>query len=124
MFPMSKTKIAVALAAGAMTTTVAAGPALAAEAGNDHGHGHGHFFKGRVTARTGLLVRTGPSQRFRVVGSYDKGSLIRIVCKVRGQNILGNPFWYKTPKGNFVSAKYVKNIGPIPKYCDHRHLTD
>ncbi|MET9532292.1 MULTISPECIES: SH3 domain-containing protein [unclassified Streptomyces] len=124
MFPKPKTsKLVMALTAGAMAVGVAAGPALAGDSSIGTTYkGQAtttatSYYKGRVTARTGVLVRSGPSQRYRVVGSYSYNSIIPIVCKVRGENVLGNNLWYKTPKGNFVSARYVANVGSIPRFC-------
>ncbi|WP_328332571.1 MULTISPECIES: SH3 domain-containing protein [unclassified Streptomyces] len=125
MFPKPKTsKLVMALTAGAMAVGLAAGPALAGDLSNGTANKDQmtapaamSLFKGRVISRTGVLVRSGPSQRFRVVGSYSFNSIVPIVCKVRGQNVQGNDLWYKTPKGNFVSARYIANIGAIPHFC-------
>ncbi|MFE2374080.1 SH3 domain-containing protein [Streptomyces sp. NPDC059398] len=123
MFPKPKTsKLVMALTAGALAVGVAAGPALAGESSGPAAKGQSTaaawtHYKGRVIARTGVLVRSGPSQHYRVVGSYSYHSIIPIVCKVRGQNVGGNILWYKTAKGNFVSARYVDNVGSIPPYC-------
>ncbi|MCX4723084.1 SH3 domain-containing protein [Streptomyces sp. NBC_00440] len=124
MFPKPKTsKLVMALTAGVMAVGVAAGPALAGDLSNGTAS-NGQmtvaaksFYKGRVISPTGVLVRSGPSQRFRVVGSYSHNSIIEIVCKVHGQNVAGNNLWYKTPRGNFVSARYITNIGAIPRFC-------
>ncbi|WP_405775475.1 SH3 domain-containing protein [Streptomyces sp. NBC_00859] len=124
MFPKPKTsKLVMALTAGAMAVGVAAGPALAGDHSSDTAYkartsaAATSYYKGRVTTRAGVLVRSGPSQRYRVVGSYSYNSVVLIKCKVRGQNVNGNSLWYKTPQGNFVSARYIANIGNIPHYC-------
>ncbi|MFD7920096.1 SH3 domain-containing protein [Streptomyces sp. NPDC059740] len=117
MFSITKSgKIALCLAAGAMTTAVAAGPAVADA---PDGHGHHHLYKGRVIARTGLLVRTGPSTHYRVVGFNKYGSIVKIVCKKNGENIRGNKRWYRLADGRYAwsSARYIENIGPAPRWC-------
>ncbi|MCF6524675.1 SH3 domain-containing protein [Streptomyces sp. JJ36] len=78
-------------------------------------------YLGKVIARTGLKVRTGPSQRHRVVGFLKHGQIVKIRCKVNGQVINGNPRWYKLANGNWMwaSARYIKNIGPAPHFCRH-----
>lgn len=123
MFKSKTSKLVMALTAGAMAVGVAAGPALASDSSNGAAYkgqvtsAATAYYKGRVITKAGVLVRSGPSQRYRVVGSYSYNSIIPIVCKVRGQNVNGNSLWYKTPKGNFVSARYVANVGSIPRYC-------
>jgi uncharacterized protein YraI len=80
-------------------------------------------YKGKVIARTGLNVRTGPSTHYRVVDTLPSGAVVGIKCKVNGQNVGGNPRWYKLNDGRYVdgfsAARYIANIGPAPKYC-HR----
>ncbi|NDZ81362.1 SH3 domain-containing protein [Streptomyces sp. SID10853] len=124
MFKPKTSKLVMALTAGAMAVGVAAGPALASDSSNSVATYKGQvtsaataYYKGRVITKAGVLVRSGPSQRYRVVGSYSYNSIIPIVCKVRGQNVSGNILWYKTAKGNFVSARWVSNVGAIPPYC-------
>ncbi|WP_406134842.1 SH3 domain-containing protein [Streptomyces sp. NBC_01089] len=125
MFKPKTSKLVMALTAGAMAVGVAAGPALASDSSNSGATTYKGqvtsaataYYKGRVITKAGVVVRSGPSQRYRVVGSYSYNSIISIVCKVRGQNVNGNSLWYKTPKGNFVSARYVANVGSIPRYC-------
>ncbi|MGG2464521.1 SH3 domain-containing protein [Streptomyces sp. RGM 3693] len=94
-------------------TAVAAGPASATEAS------HGPY-KGRVVARTGAPVRTGPSTHFKVVGELRHGRAVTIVCEVNGQNVRGNPRWYKLRDGRYTWSRNIANIGPIPRWC-HRH---
>ncbi|GAA1881274.1 hypothetical protein GCM10009753_06010 [Streptantibioticus ferralitis] len=75
--------------------------------------------KGRVVARHGVVVRSGPSTRYRVVGRLASGRIVHIICKVRGQQVRGNSIWYKldTRPREWVSASYVKNMGRIPRWC-------
>ncbi|KNE83458.1 MULTISPECIES: SH3 domain-containing protein [Streptomyces] len=121
-------KIAVGVATGAIATLAAAGPAAAATAApttaaataapTGGGHHH-HFYKGKVIAHSGLLLRSAPNKRGHVVGSKPYGAIVKIKCKVRGQNIDGNNRWYVLKDGHyaFASARYIKNIGPAPRWC-------
>jgi uncharacterized protein YraI len=76
-------------------------------------------YKGRVVSRIGLLVRSGPSQRYRVIGSLRSGQIVWITCKVNGQWINGNPRWYRLAGGGWAwaSARYIANIGAAPRWC-------
>ncbi|MCC3651718.1 MULTISPECIES: SH3 domain-containing protein [Streptomyces] len=112
-------KIAVGVATGAIATLAAAGPAAAATAAPTGGGYHHHFYKGKVIAHSGLLLRTAPNKGGHVVGSKPYGAIVKIKCKVRGQNIDGNNRWYVLKNGHyaFASARYIKNIGPAPRWC-------
>ncbi|NJQ00864.1 SH3 domain-containing protein [Streptomyces zingiberis] len=125
-------KIAVGVATGALAALTAAAPAVAATAaapvtaptggGWDHprgDHDGHHLYKGRVIAHSGLLLRSAPNQGGRVVGSKPYGAIVKIKCKVNGQNIDGNPRWYLLADGQyaFASARYIENIGPAPRWC-------
>ncbi|MFI5753847.1 SH3 domain-containing protein [Streptomyces sp. NPDC051569] len=76
-------------------------------------------FKGRVTARTGLLLRDRPTRSSRIVGSVDFGSVVDIFCKTRGDDVEGNDRWYLLADGTWAwaSAKYISNIGRAPSWC-------
>ncbi|WP_329381594.1 SH3 domain-containing protein [Streptomyces sp. NBC_01716] len=78
-----------------------------------------HAHKGRVTARTGLLLRDKPTRSSRVVGSLPYGSIVHIFCKVRGDNVNGNNRWYLLADGTWAwaSAAYIDNIGKAPRWC-------
>lgn len=75
---------------------------------------------GKVIARTGLKVRSGPSQNYRVTGYLKYGQTVKIKCKVNGQWIDGNPRWYKLANGQWAwaSARYIANIGAAPHWCN------
>ncbi|MEV6314749.1 SH3 domain-containing protein [Streptomyces sp. NPDC051776] len=109
-------KLAVFAASGILATMTAAGPALAA---SDNDRDDRAPYKGRVIARTGLLLRDAPNTKSRVVGSVAYGSIVRIHCKVNSQNIDGNPRWYLLANGHWAwaSARYIENIGPAPHWC-------
>ncbi|WP_030549295.1 SH3 domain-containing protein [Streptomyces albus] len=115
--------IAVGVATGALATLAAAGPAAAATAaapagGGGH-HYHHHYYKGKIIAHSGLLLRSAPNKGGHVVGSKPYGAIVKIKCKVKGQNIDGNNRWYVLKDGHyaFASARYIKNIGPAPRWC-------
>lgn len=101
----------VAATVGAFAAVAAAGPAVAAsqDAANE--------YKGRVISKTVLRVRSAPNLTGAVVGFVNPGQTIIITCKVKGQWVDGNPRWYKISENRWVSARYVKNVGPAPKWC-------
>ncbi|MCX5205695.1 InlB B-repeat-containing protein [Streptomyces sp. NBC_00237] len=76
-------------------------------------------YKGRVIARTGLLVRDRPDQGGRVIGKLPTGKIVGITCKVKGQTVDGNPRWYRLTDGTYAwsSARYITNIGTAPHWC-------
>ncbi|MGW7414368.1 InlB B-repeat-containing protein [Streptomyces sp. NPDC054863] len=76
-------------------------------------------YKGRIIARTGLLVRDRPDQGGRIIGKLDNGKVVNIACKVKGQSVDGNPRWYRLTDGSYAwsSARYIANIGPAPHWC-------
>lgn len=114
MFQKSKTKLALCAATGALAAATAAAPAVAAPAGDWQ-----PSYKGRVIARTGLLVRDAPTQAGKVVDSLPYGTVVSIRCKVNSQVIDGNPRWYLLADGRWAwsSARYIENIGPAPRFC-------
>ncbi len=72
-------------------------------------------YKGRTLAS--LNIRRGPTTASIRVGGLHKHQLITLLCKQTGQNIDGNPLWYKLGFRQWVTARYVANVGPAPKYC-------
>jgi hypothetical protein len=120
MYLKSKlSKFALCAATGALATMTAAGPAIATTSDADGGgHRHGHY-KGRVIAKSGLLLRDAPWKGGHVIGSVPYGKIVKIACKVNGQNVNGNPRWYLLTNGKWAwaSARYIKNIGPAPHWC-------
>jgi len=114
-------KIALTAATGLLTAATAAGQASAAGAAMPT---DGPYW-GKVIARTGLNVRSGPSTHYRVIGSLHNGQVVGIKCKVNGQNVDGNPRWYKLSDGRYVggfsAARYIRNLGPAPKFCHDMH---
>lgn len=70
---------------------------------------------GRTTAAVNL--REAPSTSDHVVAHRAQGSTLKLRCKVTSQKINGNPRWYLTQSGHWVSAAYVSNVGPAPAKC-------
>jgi hypothetical protein len=77
------------------------------------------IYLGRVVSPTGVVVRFGPTTVSARVGSYNDNALIRISCKVIGLNVNYNATWYKVANttAEWVSARYVDNVGAVPGYC-------
>jgi uncharacterized protein YgiM (DUF1202 family) len=133
-------KVALCAAGGAVAAMTAAGPAMAtnsapsappAPPAQDTTYspadlpklgGSGKVYWGKVIARAGLKIRSGPSQSYRVIGFLKHGQIVKIKCKVNGQWINGNPRWYKLADGRWAwaSARYIKNIGAAPEWCHYR----
>ncbi|MGW6268317.1 SH3 domain-containing protein [Streptomyces sp. NPDC055060] len=92
------------------------GPAFAAD---DAGSGHPRVYKGRVTAKSGLLLRTAPTRGSKVVRSVPYGKVVSIYCKTTGDHVSGNNRWYLLTNGTWAwgSAHYIANIGPAPRWC-------
>ncbi|MGR8008292.1 SH3 domain-containing protein [Streptomyces hypolithicus] len=76
-------------------------------------------FKGRVIARSGLLLRDRPTRSSKVIGKKPYGAKVNIFCKTRGDNVDGNNRWYLLSNGTWAwgSAKYIENIGTSPRWC-------
>lgn len=82
--------------------------------------GDGNEYTGRVASSTALAVRSGPTTADPKVSSAPRGSTLAIVCKVDSQNVAGNRRWYQLTGdggGQWVSARYVTNVGAAPPYC-------
>lgn len=109
-------RVALTAATGLLATATAAGPAVATQAAPGDGP-----YKGKVIAKTGLNVRTGPSTHFPVVDTLPHGAVVHIACKLNGQWVDGNPRWYRLQDGRYVggfsAARYIRNIGAIPPFC-------
>lgn len=75
---------------------------------------------GQVTTAV-LAARGLPSSHSVKVGWLERGSRVEINCKVRGTNVDGNRWWYLIAdhdSTNWISARYVRNIGAAPDHCD------
>ncbi|MEE1941513.1 SH3 domain-containing protein [Streptomyces sp. TRM 70361] len=73
---------------------------------------------GTVTAPSGVYERQYPSTDSHVVGGLAYRAQVGLKCKVRAQNIDGNPVWYLLrDRQAWVAARYVANTGSVP-YCN------
>jgi len=61
---------------------------------------------GTVRASGGLLIRSAPNTDASVVGSLTDGSYVRILGRVTGSNVSGNPYWFEVG-GGYASAYYI-----------------
>ncbi|OEJ25028.1 hypothetical protein AS594_11565 [Streptomyces agglomeratus] len=106
-------------AAGALAALTAASPALAAAEPVQPPTETSHTYKGRVIARSGLLLRDKPTRSSRVIGSKPYGAIVHIFCKTRGGSVHGNDRWYLLTDGTWAwgSAHYIANIGAAPRWC-------
>ena len=77
--------------------------------------GNKAFEKGVTTAT--LTKREAPGTQERSVGTFRKGATVKLVCKVYSQSVQGNDRWYYTSAGDWISARYVRNVGAVPGYC-------
>ncbi|QCX79088.1 hypothetical protein C9F11_27425 [Streptomyces sp. YIM 121038] len=108
-------RVGIAVAGGALAaTTLATAPALAAE-----GNEHPRSYKGKVTAKPGLLLRDRPTRGSKVVRYEPYGKIVHIFCKTRGEHVQGNDRWYLLTDGTWAwgAAHYIANIGPAPRWC-------
>jgi hypothetical protein len=109
------TRLGILAAGGALAALTVTGPAVAADdAGN-----HPRVYKGRVTAKHGLLLRTSPTRGSKVIRSEPYGKIVHIYCKTTGSRVSGNNRWYLLTDGTWAwgAAHYVANIGPSPRWC-------
>ncbi|MFD5099048.1 SH3 domain-containing protein [Streptomyces albidochromogenes] len=115
--PLSR--LGLCAAAGALAAVTAATPALAAADPVRPTADRSHTYKGRVIAKSGLLLRDKPTRGSRVIGSKPYGSIVHIFCKTRGGNVQGNDRWYLLTDGTWAwgSAHYIANIGAVPRWC-------
>lgn len=77
--------------------------------------------QGVVVARGGLIGHVRPSTHASANYTFPNGSKVTLDCKVPGTVVDGNPRWYLVVAegdANWVSARYVHNVGPGPKPCD------
>ena len=77
--------------------------------------------KGVIVASGGLIGHVRPSTHAPANYTYPNGSEVTLDCKVSGTVVGGNPRWYLVVgegDANWVSARYVRNVGPAPDPCD------
>ena len=110
------TRLGIAAAAGALAALSLTGPASAADSANND---HPRIYKGRVTAHSGLLLRTAPTRGSQVIRSVPHGAVVNIFCKTTGDYVHHNNRWYLLTDGTWAwgAAHYIQNIGPAPSWC-------
>ncbi|MEU6991905.1 SH3 domain-containing protein [Streptomyces sp. NPDC046465] len=109
------TRLGVLAAGGAIAALTVAGPATAL----DDATNNPPVYKGRVTAKNGLLLRTSPTRGSKVVRTVPRGKVVTIFCKTRGDRVVNNNIWYLLTDGTWAwgAAYYISNIGPAPRWC-------
>jgi hypothetical protein len=107
------------LAVPAMGTMAAAAPPTNAGAGQSGGQvsgSHGPIW-GTVVSPTALNVRQAPTVHAPVVDKLAPGTQDRVKCKVIGQSVNANPYWYWLEGAQgWASAAFVET--------DRHHVPD
>ncbi|MEU8954506.1 SH3 domain-containing protein [Streptomyces sp. NPDC048518] len=108
------TRLGIIAAGGALAALTVTGPAAAL----DDTH-NPPVYKGRVTAKNGLLLRNAPTRGSKVIRSVPRGKVVTIFCKTRGDRVANNNIWYLLTDGTWAwgSAQYIANIGKVPRWC-------
>ena len=119
----------VAATAGATAAAPATPPTYADGSGSDSGGGrHGPIW-GTVISHTKLNVRLAPTTHSPAVTWLSPGSQDRVECKVRGQSVNGNPYWYWLKGAQGWAAAAFVDVGrahvptcsdPCPEWKDGR----
>ncbi|MFG2502324.1 SH3 domain-containing protein [Streptomyces sp. NPDC048441] len=109
-------RLGILAAGGALAALTITGPAVAADGANND---HPRIYKGRITAKSGLLLRTAPTRGSQVIRSEPYGKVVSIFCKTTGDHVSGNNRWYLLTDGTWAwgAAHYIANIGPAPRWC-------
>jgi len=70
---------------------------------------------GSVQSRIGQFVRSAPNTYRPAIGVYGSGARVSLGCKVNGENILGNPLWYKLAnRSGWMSARHIQARAFVP----------
>ncbi|GAA3990438.1 SH3 domain-containing protein [Streptomyces sp. NBC_01352] len=129
--PALRTLAAVLLTGGTFAVAAAGTSAAAATpptyADGQGSGGSGGPIWGTVVSGTALNVRAAPTSHSPVVDRLAPGSQDRVECKVRGQSVNGNPYWYWfVGAEGWASAAFVDTGGhrvptcsdPCPEWKD------
>jgi hypothetical protein len=73
-------------------------------------------FVGRTTAA--VKKRAAPTTASAQVGFLANRAGVDIICKLEGQTVSGNNLWYFSTDYRWVAARYVKNVGRAPGWCN------
>ncbi|ANH93408.1 MULTISPECIES: SH3 domain-containing protein [unclassified Streptomyces] len=105
--------------APAASPTSSASPAATPPAQSGTPDSATRFYRGRVTARGGLALRSRPDRGSQVLRVARQGETVWIYCKTNGANVDGNHLWYLLADGTWAwgSARYIDNVGPAPRWC-------
>ncbi|WP_307840872.1 SH3 domain-containing protein [Streptomyces sp. GESEQ-4] len=87
--PALRTLAVALLTGGSLAVSTAGGTAYAGSGGSS-----GPIW-GTVVSATKLDVRQSPTVHSHVVARLAPGSQVRIDCRVVGQSVNGNPYWYR-----------------------------
>lgn len=77
--------------------------------------------QGVIVASGGLVGHVRPSTHAPANYTWPNGTKVTLDCKVNGTVVGGNARWYLIVgegDANWVSARYVRNVGPAPEPCD------
>lgn len=75
------------------------------------------YVNGKVVSSVPLRIRSSATTNSTALGSYAPGTIVKISCKVHGQNVAGNDLWYKLyNRSGWLAARYVQNLGTVP-FC-------
>jgi hypothetical protein len=77
--------------------------------------------QGVVVAKGGLVGHFRPSTHAPANYTFPNGSKVTLDCQVSGTVVDANRRWYLVVAegdANWVSARYVRNVGPAPDPCD------
>ncbi|KUN81578.1 hypothetical protein [Streptomyces griseoruber] len=109
--------LAAALLTGGTLAATAAGTSAAAAPPTSGGDGP---LVGTVVSRTDLNVRQQPTTHSAVVASLAPGTHDLVQCRVRGQSVDGNPYWYWLyDTQGWASAAFVDvRGGRVPDCAD------
>ncbi|MFJ1568516.1 SH3 domain-containing protein [Streptomyces erythrochromogenes] len=70
-----------------------------------------------VSPGKGLGVRSGPGTHYKQQGKIPTGTVVKLQCKVNGQNVDSNSIWYKLADGSgWIAARYALNLNKVP-FC-------
>ncbi|MEH0420278.1 SH3 domain-containing protein [Streptomyces sp. B21-083] len=125
--PALRTLTAALFTGGILAVPV--GTAMAAAPAGSHGS-HGSGVRGTVVSVGELNLRQQPTTHSRVVARLAPDSHGRVECKVVGQTVRGNPYWYWLPGVNaWASAVYIDTghrsvptcADPCPEWKDDGH---
>ncbi|MBY8879063.1 SH3 domain-containing protein [Actinacidiphila acidipaludis] len=98
-------------------TTVTTAPAAAAPATAPTTAKAASYVNGKVVSAVALRIRSRAATNAADLGSLAPNTVVKLSCKVHGQNVGGNDVWYDLySRSGWVAARYVRNVGVVP-FC-------